>query len=781
MDNKEKKGNSFLNIIRSNIGLLLLIVGGLLIIGLVMIKIGVWDYLTKKPDEEGGYETLFGNTSEASAEAEDIAEHSYEEDPEEYVKPGVFKDGEASYYFRTGAKYFEVYDGSDFKSIFMKGVNMGVCDPGYFPGELGITERQYLQWFKDIAEMNANCIRVYTIQNPSFYEAFYKYNSQAEKPLYLFHGTWFNEDILKETNNAFDEGLRSDLLKEEKDTIDIIHGNCVIEERPGHAFGTYTRDISPWVAGWILGIESEADFVDGTNKKNPDKTSYKGRYFTAEDVSPFEVFWAETSDEVASYEMEHYGMQRPMTYTNWPTTDMITHPSESMMDMEDSEVLNIENIKPTQKFKPGQFASYHIYPYYPNFMYTDETYASYIDDKGKTNTYMAYLRDLASRCHLPLMVGEFGVPSCKGLTHTNILTGFDQGNHDETEQGKMLASMINDIHEAGYAGGLVFTWQDEWFKRTWNTMDYTDPYRRAYWNDVMTNEQHFGILDFVPGEDEKPSVVVDGKPDEWNEEGLFIEKDGVRMYVNHDCAYLYLMLQKDTADGWDKERVTIPVDVTDTSGSMVHDGLRFDRAADFLLEINGKNNTRLLVQEYYDRFLYSYKDYKDIVEKWVKPSRDSDIFTGINYLVERPLHYMDREGVIPLRLFDGGIMIFGNTDYDDPAYNSIADFCYSGDTFEIRIPWLLLNFRDPSTKEIEDDFWVNDDFSGKTAKGIYLDFIKDGSHERNELKLYNWQNWDTWPYFERLRKSYYILQDTFKALEPLQGGNAVSQNNEKAG
>ena len=763
MDNKDKKSGSRPDTIRLNAKLLAFICGGLLVIGLALWKLGVWTSLTEKPDGEGGYETLFGNTSEVETEAGE----DEEAEAEEYVRTGVFKDGEAAYYFRTGDKYFEIYDGSGFKPVFMKGVNMGVCDPGHFPGELGITEREYLQWFKDIAEMNANCVRVYTIQNPSFYEAFYQYNSQAEKPLYLFHGTWYNEEILVATNNAFDPGLREELLKEEQDTINIIHGNCVIEERPGHAFGTYTRDISPWVAGWILGIESEAPFVEGTNTQNPDKTSYQGTYFTAENVSPFEVFWAETSDEVASYEMEHYGMQRPMTYTNWPTTDMLTHPSESMMDMEDSCVLNVENVKPTGEFKAGQFASYHIYPYYPNFMYTDEAYANYVDAKGQKNTYMAYLQDLAARCHLPLMVGEFGVPSCKGLTHSNIVTGFNQGNHDEEEQGRMLSSMISDIHDAGYAGGLVFTWQDEWFKRTWNTMDYTDQYRRAYWNDVMTNEQHFGLLEFVPGEEESPVVVVDGKPEEWKEDSLFIEKDGMKLYVEHDCAFLYLMLQKDGTDGWDKEEVTLPIDVTESSGSLQHEHLKFDRAADFILELKGKENTRLMVHNYYDRYLYSYKDYKDIIEHWVKPSKDSDAFTGINYLVERPLNYMDREGVIPLRLFDGGVMEFGNTDYNDKAYNSIADFCYSGNTLEIRIPWLLLNFRDPSTKEIEDDFWANDDFKGKTADGVYLDFIRAGSHEQSELKLYDWQNWDNWPYFERLRKSYYILQDTFKSLEPM--------------
>ncbi len=36
-----------------------------------------------------------------------------------------------------------------------------------------------------------------------FYEAFYEYNQMAEKPLYLFHGVWVNEEIFLKTKDAF--------------------------------------------------------------------------------------------------------------------------------------------------------------------------------------------------------------------------------------------------------------------------------------------------------------------------------------------------------------------------------------------------------------------------------------------------------------------------------------------------------------------------------------------------------------------------------------------------
>ena len=43
--------------------------------------------------------------------------------------------------------------------------------------------------------------------------------------------------------------------------------------------------------------------------------------------------------------------------------------------------------------------------------------------------------------------------------------------------------------------GFVFSWTDEWFKRTWNTRSTrTPPKRRQLWHDPLTNEQWFGVV-----------------------------------------------------------------------------------------------------------------------------------------------------------------------------------------------------------------------------------------------------------------------------------------------
>ena len=68
--------------------------------------------------------------------------------------------------------------------------------------------------------------------------------------------------------------------KDLKDLVDIIHGDAHIEKRTGHAYGDYTKDISSYVIGWILGIESDQDLVEGTGYAHPKKNLITDRSLT---------------------------------------------------------------------------------------------------------------------------------------------------------------------------------------------------------------------------------------------------------------------------------------------------------------------------------------------------------------------------------------------------------------------------------------------------------------------------------------------------------------------
>lgn len=669
------------------------------------------------------------------------------------VTNAKYSDNKTSYYFKTGNKYFQKYSGDSFDDFYITGVNIGSGEPNSFPGEMGISKDEYLDWFNSISEMGVNTIRVYTILSPDFYDALYEFNSSAKNQLYLFQGVWYDEDTLAENNNAFDvlDSVNSDL----KNIVDLIHGNAHIDKKTGHASGDYTSDVSQYVIGWILGIEPEATMVQSTNELNPDKTSFEGKYLTCSDIQPYEVFWCKIGDYVLSYEDSAYSIQRPISFTNWPTGDIISHPDEPIFEAEDAISLNVEDIKITENYKAGLFASYHIYPYYPNFIFCDEKYKDYVDEDGNPNTYKAYLEDLIKVHNCPVLVSEFGIPTSRGVTHVNTVTQFNQGKETEQEQGEMLVSMFEDIEETGYAGALVFSWQDEWFKRTWNTMDSTNAQRRAYWEDVQTCEQHFGLLEFVPGAT-KQTCIIDGNTNDWTDSDLlYSDNDGNKYYSKVDCSYLYLMIGSKTID-YNNGDSSLYFDITPNSGSTKYENTVLDTPADFVLNINGQNNTRMLVQNYYDQYSYLYNEYDSSVDL-SSINKNSNIFNKIYLITDRAQYLPKSDILIPMQKEETGLMTFGISDYDSDEYNSLSDFYIKDNILEIRIPWGLLQFKDPSTKEIMGDFWENDDVEGMNINSISIGAIVKNKNMGGAT--FTWDNWDTVYYHTRLKQSYYIIKD----------------------
>ncbi|MCL2478583.1 MAG: hypothetical protein FWF22_03715, partial [Treponema sp.] len=116
--------------------------------------------------------------------------------------------------FRTSGTVFQIYKDGKWQDFLVKGVNIGASIPGCFPGDMGTEKEVYARWFKEIAAMNANAIRVYTILGPNFYDALFEYNVSAEKPLYLFQGVWNNEDAIAKFQNAYSPEITDEFKSE---------------------------------------------------------------------------------------------------------------------------------------------------------------------------------------------------------------------------------------------------------------------------------------------------------------------------------------------------------------------------------------------------------------------------------------------------------------------------------------------------------------------------------------------------------------------------------------
>jgi len=636
------------------------------------------------------------------------------------------------------------------EEVFLNGVNLGAASAGNYPGEFGIDKETYLRWFGYISEMNVQVIRVYVNQMPDFYQALAEFNRKAERPLWLLHGVYANEDLIAEYGDAFAAEFRQSFLDDIRNAVDMIHGSAEIEKRPGNAGGSYTADVSRWVIGWILGIEWDADFVTGTNAAEPEKSAFAGAYAYTENALPFEVFLAEAAEAAIARDME-YGTQRPVALCNWCTTDPLEHPNEPNPEKEDSASVDPEHIRATDAFQAGFFASYHVYPYYPEFLSYDSKYL-----QGENpDPYLQYLQELTAHHTMPVLISEYGIPASRGIAHENAVTGMSQGYVSERQQAEWLIALNRDIREAGCAGGLIFTWQDEWFKRNWNTMDYELADRRPFWYNAQCPEECFGLLALEPGE-MAPAALVDGDAGEWQGDAPVIENDGLSVYARQDAGYLYLLVRGEDYD-FERDTLYLPIGVAPGRGNTHTEALRFADGAEYLLRIHGREDSVLTVDANYDAFQFSYSHLHPFFEPLPgQYERDSGFFNPIYLALNRPLYLPESGTETPFTRAETGRLHYGAVSED-----SLADFCAGDGLVELRLPWGLIGFMDPSTRQVMGDLFSGTEILPLSTDGVRLGIARAGAADTVPMALFSWENWDMPAYHERLKRSYDILRAYF--------------------
>ena len=541
-----------------------------------------------------------------------------------------------------------------------------------------------------------------------------------------------------------------------------------------------------------------------TNHKYPDRTQYQGVYLsTTADASPFEAMLCEVGDRMIQYESTRYKQQRLLAFSNWPTTDPFDYPEDISRFFMKCAKVDVEHIKPTEAFLSGYFASYHVYPYYPDYLnYTylnkdiedplassrysyhvydlvemetpiqaylpDGAQANYLDSRGQINTYYTYLKALTNYHSVPVVISEYGVSTGRGMAQKDYNTGRNQGRMSEQDQGNAIVECYEDIMAAGCAGSCVFTWQDEWFKRTWNTMHAVDLLNTPYWSDYQTNGQYFGLLSFDPGE-EKSVSYVDGDLSEWTPDDLVLENDDFTVSMKYDEKFIYFLIHK---DGFDPEADTLylPIDTTPKTGSTYCQNydLSFERASDFLLVIDGVDNSRLLVQERYEVLRAMFLHETDDLDAYLDPvDPDTPVFKPIHLMLQTATPLLTGNWEASAETYETGLLTYGNANPADETFNSLADFIFSGEYVEVKLPWQLLNFANPSEMMIHDD-----DYEHYGVEYIHIDElyigITDNQNKQfripmSSFPLKGWGQHVT--YHERLKESYYILQDYWASLQ----------------
>ena len=288
-------------------------------------------------------------------------------------------------------------------------------------------------------------------------------------------------------------------------------------------------------------------------------------------------------------------------------------------------------------------------------------------------------------------------------------------------------------------------------------LDYT-----PLWSDYQTTEQYFGLLSFDPGAEES-ICYVDGETSDWEDITPLYETADTALSLQYDEKFIYLLAEKKDYD-MTSDRLYIPFDITPQSGSTSVEGMgiTFDRPADFLLILDGKENSRILVQERYDTLHALNGHLIDKISPYFDPpASDSTKFVPIHLLLAAEQVIVDGVELIDISSYDTGHLTYGNANPKAPNFNSLADFIVEGDFIEIKIPWGLLNFSNPSMMTIHDDYYEHYGVENLEIEEIHVGLGTDDTPiQMLPVALEKWHKSIT--YHERLKASYYMLQDYWR-------------------
>lgn len=337
--------------------------------------------------------------------------------------------------------------------------------------------------------------------------------------------------------------------------------------------------------------------------------------------------------------------------------------------------------------------------------------------------------------------------------------------------------MIFSIRETQCAGGIIFSWIDEWAKTNWMVRGTEE--RDQVWFNAQDPEESYGLIAQIPTKTE----ILIGNPSSWNNATLLYSKntekparpfhDGYddarnlkHVFGDYDAGYLYLRIDIAGPIDWEKVAYLIGID---TFGDKEGDhrlpfnlNLDIPIGCEFAILLH-RNNSKILIDDRYNKVVYDpnllrfsgmsgYRENKDFI---LIPN-DNGIFTDIIITHRRKFSRDD----------------------------TLSDFYYSkiNNFIEIRIPWNLLNFSDPSHLQI-----IYSRGESRTTKGIrvfvvsYKPLNKDDStavasknnsnfadllpDNFEDIKYFHSQPWEVPEYYTKPKKSYYRVKEIYGKIE----------------
>jgi tetratricopeptide (TPR) repeat protein len=707
---------------------------------------------------------------------------------------------------------------SGWQKYYVNGVDLGPAAPGYYPNLPPNDFSLYRDWIKKAEEIKGNTLRVYTLLPPAFYRAFARHKESGGK-IQLYQQIWIGDPP---NRDLYDPKFYETTKAEIRYAIDAIHGHGDVPKSRARGSGLYSQDVSRYVSGILFGREIEPSVAQQTNIVNGGKGAYAGRYISISGANATEVWFAEMLDYLIGYEQENYNWQHPVAIVNWPPLDPLTHPTETpnldevkfrirhgeRLEIpkgieDDNDVVAIDEAKyhTTPAFFAGMFASYHIYPYYPDFLLFDQGYLNARDAQG-TNPMYGYVKELRARVQHPLVVTEFGIPNSVGISHFHPY-GWHHGGHSEEQQAEIESRLAESIQQAGAAGGIAFALIDEWYKHNWLIRDFENPEdRSALWLNELDPEKRYGMVGFRSS---KWKLFSD--PTAWAGADTVYEgkAGGVRrVQAAIDEAFLYLRLEGACTDCEPKRSYAIALNTLPSNAGIrtlpIGGGVRAFQGANFVLYLKDAESSRLLIADNYNPYQLvprvGVPGETELTYKRNFTSQLQETGTLQEMVIETNRRRFGRDGTMyPAQRYSRSTLRYAATEAD--RLDTLPEW-YSDKksrTIVVRIPWGKLYVTDPSSHrvfkgftgaarpELQASFSAGVDVSVMELDGAQMSnakmtgsfpAVRDG-HLEGPARV-TWKNWETVELVPYEKKAFGAMEKVF--LEQ-NGGQQVQTDRSK--
>jgi hypothetical protein len=357
------------------------------------------------------------------------------------------------------------------------------------------------------------------------------------------------------------------------------------------------------------------------------------------------------------------------------------------------------------------------------------------------------------------------------------------------------ARLAREIRESGAAGGIVFAWLDEWFKKNWIVVEYEIPLENTrQWHNVMDAEQNYGVLGLYAG-DSATTPRLGGDPARWSAlaplyppDSAASESAPATIRIGADESWLYLAVEFPGLVGqdfpWQDRDLLLPIDSYRRDlgqralpGGLLHGDLGFELLAVF----RDSTDAELRILPEYSPYVGAdaIVDGDNFGRFSRRPittvARDDGRFDSMFVLTNRTR--IARNG----KMFPARGVNRGRLRYGTEARSTLSDWYWDRESgrLTLRLAWNLLNVSDPSTATLLfEPSHVNDGSEIWTAPsdGVRAGVVvasKDGRTvlaalpatvagrwRAADFRSWRWPTWKTPRYQQRLKPVY----DSLKAV-----------------